>query len=309
LTEPQPGTYAERTMAELRRLGADRDQIRQIMTEVWVQLGDTPDQDLSTVFGPPEQFAGDALAGRRPVRVDYLRRLRTELHARGVPSERIGEVLAEVDAHVSDAGDDPATAFGPPDRYAARIAEEIGATPQPPPPAARRILTGAAASAGTLLAVEGVVGLIRHHPAPVTLAVLLTAVLIPVLSQSVLLLGRRSSGFGCAAALGLFVATQIAQVAVLVWFRQPVLADLPAGAVAGVGLAAVLGMIMVFRPGRRQPMSTPVIDPRPGAEHDGPIVWDTDEKDGDAPRGIGWGAAALGVVEIAALTVVVLLLR
>jgi hypothetical protein len=309
VTKQEPDTYAHKTMAELRRLGADRDQIRQIMTEVFAQAGNAPDRDLSAVFGSAEQFAADALAGRRPVRADYLRRLRTELHALGVPSGRIGEVLAEVDEHVSDTGERPVAAFGPPDQYAARIAEETGAKPQPRPGAARSVLTGALTTAGTLLAVEGVVGLVRDHSAPVTVAVLLTALLVPVLGYTFASLVRPSGAAGCALAFGTLAAKLLVQAGVLVWFRQPVVASLPAWAAVGAGLAAVLALIVVSRPNRSNPLFTAVVDPRPGATRGDSVVWDTDERAGDLPRGIAWGTTAICLAEVAALTVVVLLLR
>lgn len=306
MTKPTPDIYAQQTMAELHRLGADRDRIREIMAEVYAQVADTSDRDLTAVFGPAEQFTGDALAGRRPVRVDYLKRLRSGLHALGVPSERIGEVLAEVDAHVSDTGEGPVTAFGPPGQYAARIAEETGATPQPQPAVARRVLIGALATVGTLVTVEGVVGLVRGHSAPVTVAVLVAAVLVPVLGQVLAVLIRRVGAAGCALALGSFVVNLAVQVGALVWFRQPVVIGLPAWAGIGVGFAAVLAVIVVSRHDRTNLPSSAVTDPRPGAVHGDLAVWD---KDKSVPRGLAWGAAAISLVEIAALTVVVLLLR
>jgi hypothetical protein len=306
MTKPTPDIYAQQTMTELRRLGADRDRTREIMAEVYAQVGEASDRDLTAVFGPPEQFAGDALAGRRPVRVDYLKRLRADLHALGVPSGRIGEVLAEVDAHVSDTGEGPVTAFGPPGQYAARIAEETGATPQPQPAVVRRVLIGALATAGTLVTVEGVVGLVRGHSAPVTVAVLVAAVLVPVLGQVLAVLVRRVGAAGCALALGSFVVNVAVQVVALVWFRQPVVVGLPAWAGVGVGFAAVLAVIVVSRHDRTSLPSSAVTDPRPGAVHGDLAVWD---KDKHVPRGLAWGAAAISLVEIAGLTVVVLLLR
>lgn len=309
MTKPHPGHYADQAKAELRRLGAGKEQIRRIMADVWVQAAEAPDGDLAAVLGPAEQFAGDALAGRRPVRADYLRQLRTELHTRGVPGQRIGEVLAEVDAHVTDTREDPASAFGPPRQYAARIAEETGATPEAGSSTTRRLLTGVPVTAATLLAVEGAVGLLRDQAAPVTLAVLLAALLLPVLSQVAGPLVRRSAGLGCATALGSLVVTQIVQVVVLVWLRQPVLADLPAWVAAVTGAVVALALIVVSRPTERPAGTAPVIDPRPDAQHSGTAVWDTGKDEGPGPRGIAWGAAALWLAEIAWLTVVVLLLR
>lgn len=49
---------------------------------------------------------------------DYRQSLLLALRLRDVPGDRIGEVLAEVESHVSDTGEDPAEAFGAPRDYA-----------------------------------------------------------------------------------------------------------------------------------------------------------------------------------------------
>lgn len=43
------------------------------------------------------------------------------LRMRDVPGDRIGEIVAEVESHVADSGEDPCEAFGPPEQYAARF--------------------------------------------------------------------------------------------------------------------------------------------------------------------------------------------
>lgn len=45
-----------------------------------------------------------------------------ELRMRDVPGPRIGDLLAEVESHCADSGDDPTTAFGDPRTYAATVA-------------------------------------------------------------------------------------------------------------------------------------------------------------------------------------------
>ncbi|WP_030483487.1 HAAS signaling domain-containing protein [Nocardioides aequoreus] len=56
----------------------------------------------------------------------YRERLLLALRMRDVPGDRIGEVLAEVEAHVAETGEDPVDAFGPPRRYADQVVEVSG---------------------------------------------------------------------------------------------------------------------------------------------------------------------------------------
>jgi hypothetical protein len=52
----------------------------------------------------------------------YAQQLLLALRGREVPSERIAEVVAEVESHVSETGEDPREAFGSPSAYAATVA-------------------------------------------------------------------------------------------------------------------------------------------------------------------------------------------
>lgn len=52
---------------------------------------------------------------------DYRQALMLALRLKDVPGDRIGEILAEVESHVSDTGEDPTEAFGPPREYAAAL--------------------------------------------------------------------------------------------------------------------------------------------------------------------------------------------
>lgn len=49
----------------------------------------------------------------------YRRELILALRVRDVPGDRIGEIVAEVESHVADTGEDPLEAFGPAREYAA----------------------------------------------------------------------------------------------------------------------------------------------------------------------------------------------
>jgi hypothetical protein len=56
----------------------------------------------------------------------YRRDLVLALRARHVPGDRIGEIVAEVESHVSETGEEPTEAFGAPADYAATIAPDKG---------------------------------------------------------------------------------------------------------------------------------------------------------------------------------------
>ncbi len=52
---------------------------------------------------------------------DYRTQLLLALRLRDLPGPRIAEVLAEVDSHAADSGEDPREAFGPPSEYADQL--------------------------------------------------------------------------------------------------------------------------------------------------------------------------------------------
>jgi hypothetical protein len=56
----------------------------------------------------------------------YVDQLTLELRRRDVPGIRIGEVIAEIEAHIAESGDSPLDAFGPPPQYAATVAAALG---------------------------------------------------------------------------------------------------------------------------------------------------------------------------------------
>jgi hypothetical protein len=51
------------------------------------------------------------------------------LRVQDVPGTRIGEVLAEVQSHLAETGEDPRQAFGTPKEYATEVAGALGITP------------------------------------------------------------------------------------------------------------------------------------------------------------------------------------
>jgi len=90
----------------------------------------------------------------------YRRELVQALRAGNVAPERIGEIVAEVESHVADTGEDPREAFGPAREYAAgfrRPRSRWSAAARPAP-------TLLGALCGFLVA-NGVVGLVDDEPA------------------------------------------------------------------------------------------------------------------------------------------------
>lgn len=55
---------------------------------------------------------------------DYRQSLVLHLRLQEVPPERIGEIVAEVESHVAETGEDPTEAFGTPRAYAASLTDE-----------------------------------------------------------------------------------------------------------------------------------------------------------------------------------------
>ena len=86
----------------------------------------------------------------------YRRELVPALRAGNVPPERIGEIVAEVESHVADTGEDPREAFGPARDYAAGFRH--------PRSRASVATTLVGALCGFLVAV-GIIGLVDGEPA------------------------------------------------------------------------------------------------------------------------------------------------
>ncbi|MGJ9414182.1 HAAS signaling domain-containing protein [Aeromicrobium sp. CF4.19] len=54
----------------------------------------------------------------------YRQNLVLALRLKDVPGDRIGEIVAEVESHVTETGEDPVEAFGTPKQYAASLTDE-----------------------------------------------------------------------------------------------------------------------------------------------------------------------------------------
>jgi len=85
----------------------------------------------------------------------YQQRLILALRLKDVPGERIGEIVAEVESHVAETGEDPNDAFGSPREYAASLDAEH----RPPPRWFTAVSVTCSAVAGWLLT-QGLLGLL-----------------------------------------------------------------------------------------------------------------------------------------------------
>lgn len=86
----------------------------------------------------------------------YTQSLTTWLQLREVDGERIGEIVAEVEAHVAESGEDADAAFGPARHYAA----QFGSAPRRWGLSSRSVLTAAASGIGGLLLADGFFALV-----------------------------------------------------------------------------------------------------------------------------------------------------
>lgn len=104
------------------------------------------------------------------------------LRMRDVPGDRIGEIVAEVESHVADSGEDPREAFGAPEEYAASFTGQARA---------RWSRTDVLVAVGSLVGgwclAGGLLGLVSGDPVgPLpawALLVIAAAVLVPTIGH------------------------------------------------------------------------------------------------------------------------------
>lgn len=96
----------------------------------------------------------------------YRRELLLALRLRDVPGPRIAEVLAEVDSHVAESGENPAEAFGPPREYAHQVVSTMRADVRSDGPivAVRLLSIALGAGVGGYLLASGLWGLASGRP-------------------------------------------------------------------------------------------------------------------------------------------------
>lgn len=129
----------------------------------------------------------------------YRQQLLVALRLRDVAGPRIAEVLAEVESHVAETGEDPRTAFGAPGDYARALVTELhperaaGVRGWLADVHAVEVLIAALAFSGAWLAAEGLFGLAAGDPGVLGLpALVCLALAVALLTALALLLARRS---------------------------------------------------------------------------------------------------------------------
>lgn len=188
-----------------------------------------------------------------------------EARLRDVPGERIGDALAEIDAHCRDSGEPEHVAFGDPAAYARTVAETF------PAPRTRwwpHLAPLAAEMLGMTTVITAVGGTARGGD--VTLSWGLVAMLAVVAAGCGLLVRRADRVLGlivrrpvvAAVTVGAGVTAALVPAALLLRIEAPI-AHLPAPAalVAGLLLLATgIGAEVVL--GRRGRTADPVVGPR-----------------------------------------------
>jgi drug/metabolite transporter (DMT)-like permease len=159
---------------------------------------------------------------------------------RDVPGDRIGQVVAEVEAHVAESREAPVEAFGSAEEYADRISAALDRpATQRHRQTLRGMLIGWPITLAAMLTADGVAGLAFGQRIELTVGKLLLFALLPPAAVGLIqLIGRQERPSW---QTGLGVALIFAGVFSVPWLLpRPVLATYPAWAAltAAVGLAA-----------------------------------------------------------------------
>jgi hypothetical protein len=188
----------------------------------------------------------------------YVNRLVLALRMRDVPGERIGQVVAEIEAHVAESGEAPAEAFGPAEQYADHVS---AALERPAMKRHRRVLRGMligwAVTLAAMLVTDSVASLAFGQRSELTAGKLLLLGLLPPAAVFLAhLIGRRERPSW---PTGLGVVLIFAGVfSVPLLLPRPVLATYPAWAALTAGVLLAAGtMPWAIRPDL-------IIDPRDG---------------------------------------------
>lgn len=186
-----------------------------------------------------------------------------ELRLRGVPGDRIGDVLAEVDAHCVDSGVPAAEAFGDPVEYARSL--DLPTEPElTPRDLAGVVGRGSVQVLGMLAALWGLGAWAQGEPLTLTAGLLAVLGVVAATEVSLLWTAERvlrllvRSRLAIAAAL---VAPGVVVLGLLLLLDQEV-AHLPAVPVTLLGLAVVAAVqVLEVRADRDDEDDDPVVPP------------------------------------------------
>jgi hypothetical protein len=188
----------------------------------------------------------------------YVNRLVLALRMRDVPGERIGQVVAEVEAHVAESREAPTEAFGTAEEYADRVSAALDRpTTQRHRQTLRGMLTAWPITLAAMLMADGVAGLAFGQRIELTIGKLLLFGLLPPAAVALIqLIGRQQRPSW---QTGLGVALLFAGVFSVPWLLpRPVLATYPAWAALAAAVLLAAGAIpWAVRPDL-------IIDPRDG---------------------------------------------
>lgn len=192
---------------------------------------------------------------------NWRQALLMELRMRDIPGVRIGEILAEVDSHCADSGEDPRDAFGDPLAYARSF-------DMPRPNRSGQVVRGAvqtfAGLGGILGLLEGATSLIDGEPAVISGGHVVAAAIGGCAIAAYLLL-RRAAALPAVVFIGMLGI----MLPITLW-RSPI-AELPAGPLTAVGAGLFLTGFWSIMFKRLD--ADLIVDPRSGTTAEQPPRW------------------------------------
>lgn len=188
----------------------------------------------------------------------YSEQLVLALRIRDVPGQRIGQVVAEVEAYTADSGQDPMEAFGPVQAYSDTIAAQLRREPSTRGKI-RDLLWGYPPAVGSLVLVDGLWGVLKGGRAELTIGDVVVATLLPLavlLLVTALTHARPWAYYVTAGLISVVGGVLLWAGGGLVLMRYPAWVGLACGAIMLGG-----GLTLVMTVNR-----DPVIDPRTGRD-------------------------------------------
>jgi hypothetical protein len=197
----------------------------------------------------------------------YRDELILALRLRDISGERVGDVIAEVEAHVAETGEDPRVAFGPPKEYAAKVAEQLDTRTGKPSKlrtVVGTITVGVLSFVGAsmlLSALQADGALVPVTPADLVAAVLCVCLLLPATMLTFRAATAVTGGrkYGVPAAIAYIAGVGGMPLSKLLLDDETAIFEITSSMALAVGLVALLGAILMLwqaiRYGR-------IVDPR-----------------------------------------------